>query len=88
MKVKQLMELLEDYAPDAEVLIASQPNWPFEVELAGVVARAECNEPGEDGDDAPESARIDGTPTDVFLVEGRQVRYGSKTPFARARRYR
>jgi hypothetical protein len=29
MKVKDLIELLEDMDPEANVLIASQPNWPY-----------------------------------------------------------
>lgn len=29
MKVKELMEVLKDLEPDAQVLIASQPNWPY-----------------------------------------------------------
>lgn len=81
MKVKELMEVLSELEPDAQVLIASQPNWPFEIELAGVVTRAEC-------DEAPEQPSRDGTPTDVFLVEGQQLRYGSKTPFRLARKHR
>ena len=43
MKVKELMEVLKDLEPDAQVLIASQPNWPFEIELSGVVTRAELD---------------------------------------------
>ena len=49
MKVKELMDVLKDLEPDAQVLIASQPNWPFEIELSGVVTRAECDAPDEDG---------------------------------------
>lgn len=30
MKVAELIEILEDMDPDAEVLIGSQENWPFE----------------------------------------------------------
>jgi hypothetical protein len=78
MKVKELMEVLQDLEPNAQVLIASQPNWPFEIELAGIVTRAECGEEPE----------RNGAPTDVFIVEGQQLRYGSKTPFRLARKYR
>jgi hypothetical protein len=81
MKVKELMEVLQDLEPNAQVLIASQPNWPFEIELAGIVTRAECG-------DEPEPSSLKGAPTDVFLVEGQQLRYGSKTPFRLARKYR
>jgi hypothetical protein len=87
MKVKELIEVLKELEPDAEVLIASQPNWPFELELSGVVTRAECDAPDEDG---KEERCWEGelAPTDVFLVEGQQLRYGSKRPFRLARRPR
>ncbi|MDP1826677.1 MAG: hypothetical protein Q8L48_25625 [Archangium sp.] len=88
MKVKELMELLKDLEPNAQVLIASQPNWPFEIELSGVVTRAECSQPDEDGEGDAQAPSRDGAPTDVFLVEGQQLRYGSKTPFRLARRSR
>jgi hypothetical protein len=29
MKVSELIELLEEQDPDAEVLVMSQPNWPY-----------------------------------------------------------
>ena len=36
MKVSELIELLEEQDPDAEVLVMMQENWPFECALAGV----------------------------------------------------
>src|SRR5690606_27099311 len=36
MKVRDLIEILEDQDPDAEVLVMSQENWPFENAIAGV----------------------------------------------------
>lgn len=87
MKVKELMEVLKDLEPDAQVLIASQPNWPFEIELSGVVTRAECDAP-DDGREEPRRTDPGLSPTDVFLVEGQQLRYGSKTPFRLARKHR
>ena len=85
MKVSELIELLEEQAPDAEVLVMMQQNWPFECSLAGVttreeIERADREEDGEDDDDAGEEPRERGTAkSDVFLVEGDQLRYGSKT---------
>jgi hypothetical protein len=60
MKVSELIELLEEQDPDAEVLVMSQPNWPFELSLAGVTTREEMlradrDEDG-DGDDDEEPA--------------------------------
>ena len=92
MKVSELIELLEEQDPDAEVLVMSQPNWPFELSLAGVTTREEMlradrDEDG-DGDDDNEEPRIErGTAkNDVFLVEGEQLRYGSKTAWSVATR--
>ncbi len=87
MRVKELMEVLKDLEPDAQVIIASQPNWPFEVELTCVVTRAECEERDAESQQRPTLDR-GMAPTDVLLVEGQQLRYGSKTPFLLARRPR
>jgi hypothetical protein len=88
MKVKDLIELLEDCDADAEVLIMSQENWPFENAVAGVVARQDCHDDDGDEDEVPgERRHEDGTaPSDVFLVEGQQLRYGSKAAWGAARR--
>jgi hypothetical protein len=92
MKVSELIELLEEHDPNAEVLVMSQPNWPFELSLAGVTTREEMlradrDEDG-DGDDDDEQRRLErGTAkSDVFLVEGEQLRYGSKTAWSVATR--
>jgi hypothetical protein len=94
MKVSELIELLEEQDPDAEVLVMSQPNWPFELSLAGVTTREEMlradrDEDGDDDDDDDdEERRLErGTAkSDVFLVEGEQLRYGSKTAWSVATR--
>lgn len=36
MTVQELLELLEDADPNAEVRLATQPSWPLAFELAGV----------------------------------------------------
>ena len=41
MKVSELIELLEDQDPDAEVLLMTQENWPFENAIEGVAVREE-----------------------------------------------
>jgi hypothetical protein len=89
MKVSELIELLEEQDPDAEVLVMSQPNWPFELSLAGVTTREEMlrADRDEDGDDDEEPRLERGTAkNDVFLVEGEQLRYGSKTAWSGATR--
>ena len=92
MKVSELIELLEEQDPDAEVLVMMQQSWPFECSLAGVTTREEMlradrDEDG-DGDDDDEEPRLErGTAkNDVFLVEGEQLRYGSKTAWSVATR--
>ena len=63
--IAQLEELAESYGDDVEVRIASQPSWPFENALTGVVA-ADLNSDGEDrseewyrGDDETEDEYFD-----------------------------
>jgi hypothetical protein len=73
--VSELIAILEDCDPDASVMIMSQANWPFECEIDGVTVREEFSEA-----DTDECA-----PNDVFLVEGSQVRYGSRDAWATAR---
>jgi hypothetical protein len=83
MKVSELIELLEEQDPDAEVLVMMQKNWPFECSLAGVTTRDEmlrADERDEDDGEQVEPRIGSGTAkSDVFLVEGEQLRYGSKT---------
>jgi hypothetical protein len=81
MKVKELMEILEEQDPDAEVLIMGQESWPFENGIHGVTVRSEIEESDEDEDDetTPERRPDGRAANDVFIVEGRQLRYGSKT---------
>ena len=89
MKVSELIELLEEQDPDAEVLVMSQPNWPFELGLAGVTTREEMlrADRDEDGDRDDEPRLERGiAKSDVFLVEGEQLRYGSKTAWSVATR--
>lgn len=92
MKVKDLIEFLDGCDPDATVLFVSQPGWPFENSIGGMTTRADverqerADRGDDDEDDEPGSdARIAtgfhgevAKGNDVFLVEGRQVRYGSK----------
>lgn len=83
MKVSELIELLEEQDPDAEVLVMMQKNWPFECSLAGVTTRDEmlrADERDQDDGEQVEPRIESGTAkSDVFLVEGEQLRYGSKT---------
>ncbi|MCL4240059.1 MAG: hypothetical protein KJ048_01800 [Dehalococcoidia bacterium] len=94
MTVSELMALLEDCDPEAEVRIIDQEGWPFECAIRGVVTRdmlgsdecdcdrrigephdEECLAYGEDEDVYEDGLQAN----DVFIVEGRQERYGNKT---------
>lgn len=70
MKVKDLIELLEDFDPESKVYLMTQKQWPFEDEIKGVTSRSDFSEEDED---------INGVcQDDVFIVQGRQKRYGHK----------
>ena len=87
MKVRDLIEMLEDQDPDAEVLIMSQENWPFENAIAGVAIREDFVDDDEDDEPGDERRYEKGTaPNDVFIVEGQQLRYGSKAAWNAATR--
>jgi len=89
MKVRELIEILEELDPEASVYIMSQQNWPFEVAIHGVTVREEFTETDDEDEDAEDeptrtegdlwSAQPEALPrNDVFIVEGSQLRYGSK----------
>ena len=92
MTVSELIEILEEMDPEAEVLVMSQQSWPFENTLAGVCQRKDLIDEGEldepEGEDSPRDTGGDELPaSDVFLIEGRQLRYGSKSAWDVARRW-
>jgi len=68
MKVKELIARLQDYDPEATVRLMVQPHYPFEDSISGVVERSEFEEEVPDGCSA----------NDVFILDGGQVRYGSR----------
>ena len=84
MKVAELIDILEEMDPDAEVLMGSQENWPFEYSLAGVTSREEML---AEADSDEEPSFENGTAgSDVFLVVGQQLRYGSNLMWRAIRR--
>ena len=68
MKVRQLLDLLAEYSPDADVRVVSQPRYPLESSLAGVVSESEVR--------AHEGRELGAEPEVVFLLEGQQIGYG------------
>lgn len=91
MKVSELIELLEKQDPTAEVLVMMQKNWPFECALAGVTTRdemlrADAEERDDGGEQAEPRVESGTAKNDVFIVEGQQLRYGSRTAWSVATR--
>jgi hypothetical protein len=90
MKVGELIQLLEEQDSNAAVMIMGQSTYPFENAVAGVAVRKEML--ASDDEDVDEEEREepryekDTAPNDVFLVEGRQLRYGSKAAWRVAKR--
>ena len=68
MTVRELIEELRLFDQEAQVRFASQPSWPFEYSINGVV-QAEVEKPDEYTDDGYEKEDI------VYLEEGRQIGY-------------
>ena len=63
MTVKELIEELEYLDPNIEVRFASQPHWPFEYDIRGVVVAG------------VENRRTEEVTEIVYLEEGRQIGY-------------
>ena len=78
MNVRQLIEILKRYHPEAEVVINSAPNWPMQHRLAGVTTPQECLQ--HDADESWDGAIAVGpVENEVILVEGAWRRYGTRT---------
>ena len=74
MTVAELIELLEQYEGDQEVRIASQPSWPFEYSISGIVDGNELFEREEESDEILENEYSN----NIYLVEGNQLGYFTK----------
>ena len=76
MTLNELIERLEEYrdlhGEDCEVRLMTQQNWPFENAITGLVSGTEINESDEDDDACVEDDAV------VYIVEGTQLKYGSK----------
>lgn len=68
MRLSDLIERLEEYreqlGDDAEVRLMTQPNYPFENSIKGVCSA--------------EDMEMEGDGSVVYIVEKRQLDYGSK----------
>jgi hypothetical protein len=88
--IDKLIERLEDLREELdgngqiEVRLMHQPEWPFEYDIAGVVSSRDIRDGDPDEDeDEDESFAPQGDADDVvYICEGRQLGYGSKTAWA------
>lgn len=85
MTVAELIELLGRHDGDMEVRIMNQPSWPFELSIAGVCSSEwlgdeESGKPYRPGKGDGSFGRVDDLDAHpvLFIVEGRQLAYGSK----------
>ncbi len=83
MKVKDVLAILADLDPEANVLLATQPSYPMESTLGGVAVRSEVSEVSESDDTAAGPQ-----PNDVLLLEGSHVRYGTRAAWDPSRAQR
>jgi hypothetical protein len=84
MTIDELLEYVEHYRDeiggDAEVRLMTQQNWPMEYTICGLASQDEMDEQIEDDgeeEEVPEETEGDAEPV-LFIVEGRQLGYGSK----------
>jgi hypothetical protein len=80
MTINELIERLEEYRDliggDAEVRLMTQQNWPFENSIIGVCSGEEIND-AADEDDLEDDGDVD-VDAVLYIVEGRQLGYGTK----------
>lgn len=80
MKVKDLLAILRDLDPEANVVLSTQPSYPMEYALSSVAVRSDVS----DRDDMTRGAQ----PNDVLLLEGSHLRYGSRASWDASRAQR
>ena len=81
MTINELISTLEDYRDeiggDAEVRLMTQQNWPFENSIHGLVSGNQINEATNEGDDDEYEGDVEDDGV-LYIVEGRQLGYGTK----------
>lgn len=65
MTVQELIDTLQSMSPEAEVRIAHQPGWPFELSVGDVI----------EADVTDERDEVETDVQVVYLAEGRQLGY-------------
>lgn len=72
--IERLQEHVDAYGPEAEVRLASQPNWPFEYDIKGCIDLLQL---GDDEVEVDESGYPKEPPV-FYIVEGHQLGYFRK----------
>lgn len=70
MNVRELIDILEDYDDDTEVLFAHQPSWPLAETVAAVVPDPEIECGGDCADGECDHEMTDGQDPVVWIVAG------------------
>jgi hypothetical protein len=74
--IERLEEYRDEIGGDAEVRMMTQQNWPFENSICGLASGAEINAHIDSDDDEPDDDVEDDNI--LYIVEGSQLKYGSK----------
>jgi hypothetical protein len=85
--IGRLGEYRDEIGGDAEVRLMTQQNWPFENSIYGLASGLEINDYIDDDGEADEGDDDDDVAEDavLFIVEGRQLGYGTKRAWDVAR---
>jgi len=75
--IEQLEQMAQEHGEECNVLIASQPSWPFEHEVGQLVAVQPEAEEFYETEEAALAAEAEGDerPTTIYLAEGQQIGY-------------
>ena len=88
MTIDELIARLEEYREEiggnAQVRLMTQQNWPFENNIYGLASGAEINDSDEDDEDGGDD-EVAAEDSVLFIVEGRQLGYGTKRAWEVAR---
>lgn len=73
--IERLKDLRDEHGGDTEVRLMTQQNWPFENAVHGVTTADEIAIAEQDDEDPTPTADAEKV---VYIVEGTQLKYGSK----------
>ena len=81
MKVKDMIERLQAYNPEAELRLAIQPRYPHELAIAGLASAEEVRAYEEEAEDDKDDERVTeapkaGSASVVYIATGDWIAYG------------